>query len=136
MRLEGGGTSWQLIGIKRGRGYRHSGHNCVFVIDRNAWQLHDPIWSAIRLSLAVEILRSAEPRHWKSRNEAMESITRRTFVGSVAASMAFAVNGQLAFSQEVSGAEQMRIRESLAGRLAASLPSFDGTFVFDQSVCR
>jgi len=66
----------------------------------------------------------------------MESINRRTFLRSVAASMAFSVNGQLAFSQDVSGAEQMRIRESLAGRLAADLPSFDGSFVFDQSVCR
>ncbi len=66
----------------------------------------------------------------------MESISRRSFLGSVAASVAFAANGQLAFSEEVSGAEQMRIRESLAGRLAAELPPFDGIFVFDQSVCR
>jgi len=66
----------------------------------------------------------------------MESISRRTFVGSVATSMAFAVSGQLAFSQSVSSAEQERIRRSLVGRLAASLPSFDGIFVFDQSVCR
>jgi len=66
----------------------------------------------------------------------MESISRRTFLGSVAASVALSANGQLAFSEEMSGAEQMRIRESLAGRLAADLPSFDGIFVFDQSVCR
>ena len=66
----------------------------------------------------------------------MESISRRTFLGSVAASVSLAANGKLAFSQEVSGAERMRIRESLAGRLAADLPSFDGVFVFDQSVCR
>jgi hypothetical protein len=66
----------------------------------------------------------------------MESMSRRTFLGSFAASVAFAANGKLAFSGEVSGAEQMRIRESLAGRLAADLPSFDGVFVFDQSVCR
>jgi hypothetical protein len=71
-----------------------------------------------------------------TKREIMESINRRTFLRSVAASMAFSVNGQLAFSQDVSGAEQMRIRESLAGRLAADLPSFDGSFVFDQSVCR
>ena len=66
----------------------------------------------------------------------MEPISRRTFLGSVAASVAFTANGQLAFSQEVPGAQQMRIRESLAGRLAADLPAFDGVFVFDQSVCR
>jgi hypothetical protein len=46
----------------------------------------------------------------------VESIDRRTFLGSVAASMAFSVHGQLSFSQDVSGAEHMRIRESLAGR--------------------
>ena len=66
----------------------------------------------------------------------MESISRRTFLGSVAASVAFTANGRLAFSQEVSGAQQMRIRESLAGHFATDLPSFDGIFVFDQSVCR
>jgi cytokinin dehydrogenase len=66
----------------------------------------------------------------------MESVNRRAFLGCLATSMAFSVNGTLAFAQELSGAEQMRIRESLAGRLATSLPSFDGTFVFDQSVCR
>src|SRR5277367_6632654 len=64
----------------------------------------------------------------------MESISRRAFVGSVAT--AFAVSGQLAFPQSVSSTEQERIRRSLVGRLSASLPSFDGIFVFDQSVCR
>jgi cytokinin dehydrogenase len=66
----------------------------------------------------------------------MELISRRGFLESVAASVAVSANGQLAFSEEMSGAEQMRIRESLAGRLAGDLPSFDGIFVFDQSVCR
>jgi cytokinin dehydrogenase len=66
----------------------------------------------------------------------MESITRRNFLGSIAASVALSAKAQLVFSEEMSSAEQMRIRESLAGRLAADLPSFDGSFVFDQSVCR
>jgi cytokinin dehydrogenase len=66
----------------------------------------------------------------------MESISRRAFFGSVVTSIAFAASGQLAFPQDMSGAEQERIRRSLAGRLAPSLPSFDGIFVFDQSVCR
>jgi hypothetical protein len=66
----------------------------------------------------------------------MESISRRAFLRSVAASVALSANGQLAFSEEMSSAEQMRIRESVAGRIAADLPSFDGIFVFDQSVCR
>jgi cytokinin dehydrogenase len=66
----------------------------------------------------------------------MEPISRRTFLGTVAASAAFSVNGKPAFAQDVPTAEQMRIRESLAGRIAAELPSFDGSFVFDQSVCR
>jgi hypothetical protein len=66
----------------------------------------------------------------------MESMNRRAFLGSLATSMAFSVNGKLAFSEDATGVDQVRIRESLAGRLAASLPSFDGTFAFDQSVCR
>jgi cytokinin dehydrogenase len=80
--------------------------------------------------------RAAEQQQGTSRSASMESITRRTFLGSIAASVALSANGQLAFSEEMSSAEQMRIRESLAGRLAADLPSFDGSFVFDQSVCR
>jgi len=66
----------------------------------------------------------------------MGSISRRAFLSSVAASAAFTVKGKLAFAQDVPNAEQMRIRESLAGRLAGDMPSFDGSFVFDQSVCR
>jgi cytokinin dehydrogenase len=66
----------------------------------------------------------------------MESINRRAFLGTLATSIAFSIHGNLAFSEDTSPAEQVRIRESLAGSLAAGLPSFDGTFVFDESVCR
>jgi cytokinin dehydrogenase len=46
------------------------------------------------------------------------------------------IAGEFVFGGEVSVAEQVRFRDSLAGRLASQLPSFDGVFVFDQLVCR
>jgi cytokinin dehydrogenase len=65
----------------------------------------------------------------------MNHATRRAFLAATGASVAM-VAGEFLCAREVSAEEQTRFRDSLAGRLASQLPSFDGVFVFDQLVCR
>jgi len=62
----------------------------------------------------------------------VEPISRRGFVAAaVGTSMAYLLDGKLTFAQRASAADQQRVQT-----LASKLPSFEGIFVFDQSVCR
>ncbi len=64
--------------------------------------------------------------------DAVEAISRRGFIAAaVGTSMAYLLDGELTFAEGASAADQQRVQ-----KLASKMPSFDGIFVFDQSVCR
>jgi cytokinin dehydrogenase len=59
-------------------------------------------------------------------------ISRRGFVAAaVGTSMTYLLDGKLTFAQGASAADQVRVQ-----KLASKLPSFEGVFVFDPSICR
>jgi hypothetical protein len=60
----------------------------------------------------------------------VEPISRRDFVAAAAGtSMAYLLDGKLTFAQGASAADQQRVQQ-----FSSKLPSFEGVFVFDQSV--
>jgi len=62
----------------------------------------------------------------------VKAISRRDFIAAAAGtSMAYLLDGELTFAQGASAADQQRVK-----KLASKLPSFEGVFVFDQSICR